>query len=114
MSDTPKTDYLEKQLSNAAHPSAMRFCRELERENAELKAEILRAELLVLQGSSGFERENAELRSWIAKAAPMYANLVCYLIDKQGITNWPECMDGCQGLLEMCPLSVDQWEGGEG
>jgi hypothetical protein len=62
MSDTPRTDYLEKQLSNAAHPSAMRFCRELERENAELKAEILRAELLVLQGSSGFERENAELR----------------------------------------------------
>jgi hypothetical protein len=41
----------------------MRFCRELERENAELKAEILRAELLVLQGSSGFERENAELRA---------------------------------------------------
>jgi hypothetical protein len=33
-----------------------------ERENAELKAEILRAELLVLQGSSGFEKENAELR----------------------------------------------------
>ncbi len=33
-----------------------------ERENAELKAEILRAELLVLQGSSGFEKENADLR----------------------------------------------------
>jgi hypothetical protein len=38
------------------------LCRELERENAELKAEILRAELLVLQGSSGFEKENANLK----------------------------------------------------
>ena len=40
MSDTPKTDYLEQQLCNAAHPSAMRFCRDLERENAELKRQV--------------------------------------------------------------------------
>jgi len=40
----------------------------LERENAELKAEILRAELLVLQGSSGFEKEIIELRQRLATA----------------------------------------------
>jgi hypothetical protein len=86
----------------------------LERENAELKAEILRAELLVLQGSSGLEREIAELRAWVALIAPMYSDLVCYVIDNQDIAKWPECMEGCQGLLETCPLNRDEWKGGEG
>jgi hypothetical protein len=60
------------------------------------------------------ERENAELRSWIAEAAPMYEALVCHLIDTIGITNWPKCMEGCQAILETCPLVRDEWKGGEG
>jgi hypothetical protein len=66
MSDTPKTDYLEKQLSNAAHPSAMRFCRELERENAELRKDKRRLDWLLGDTGSRYVEKDMALGTWDA------------------------------------------------
>jgi hypothetical protein len=66
MSDTPRTDYLEKQLSNAAHPSAMRFCRELERENAELRKDKQRLNWLLGDCGSRYVEKDMALGTWDA------------------------------------------------
>jgi hypothetical protein len=66
MSDTPKTDYLEQQLSNAAHPSAMRFCRELERENAELRKDKQRLNWLLGDCGSRYVEKDMALGTWDA------------------------------------------------
>jgi hypothetical protein len=66
MSDTPKTDYLEQQLSNAAHPIAMRFCRDLEREIAELKKDEARLSFLLGDTGSRYVEKDMALGTWDA------------------------------------------------
>ena len=39
---TPETDHLERNLGNAAHPVLSSFCRKLERERDEARAEMIR------------------------------------------------------------------------
>jgi hypothetical protein len=79
----------------------------LERENAELKAEILRAELLVLQGSSGFERENAELRQRLATACDRIRDM----LEGDDGQAWKEARTFLRKIGE--PASIAEKKGGE-
>jgi hypothetical protein len=114
MSDTPRTltqmQLMDTDCFDAARESVdimYEFARELERENAELKAEILRAELLVLQGSSGFEKENIELRQRLATACDRIRDM----LEGDDGQAWKEARTFLQRIGQ--PESIAAKKGGE-
>ena len=97
MSDTPETDHLENNLSNAAHPALLFLSRKIERERDRALADLeFRRDLYKLQSErlEGIERERDEaVRSchiWQKGHAELvaerdkYWEQITYLLDRLG------------------------------
>ena len=92
----PETDYIEKNLGNAAHPILSAFCRKLERERDEALADLeFRRDLYKLQSErlEGIERERDELRNALSLAGKL-----CHEV------HHPKSMQ--HGDLDSCPVEA--------